>query len=134
MAASPDSPLYFNAACDQIAIRYVIQAWQKLGWKPRPGAALDPIALERDLGIAPRHHRLFQRCLRHLTTGKVLRRSGKGYAVSSKIPKTPKKKTGAALFNKTPECLAELALLRRCGLRLAEILRGEADPVAVLFQ
>lgn len=123
----------FNADCDRLAILYIIRAWQALGWRPRKGASFQPGALERDLGIAPRHHRLFQRCLGHLVAARILRRTRDGYAVSAKPPTGSHEIAWKSLFDRAPECLAELSLLRRCGLRLAEILRGEADPVAVLF-
>src|SRR5262249_25055587 len=37
------------------------------------------------------------------------------------------------LSRKYPECAGDLALLHRCGSQLAEVLRGEVDPLTVLF-
>ncbi len=41
--------------------------------------------------------------------------------------------TLAGLQEQYPECIAELTLLANCGSRLAEVLRGTADPLQILF-
>ena len=39
----------------------------------------------------------------------------------------------ANLLTRYPECAAELNLLGRCGEKLAEVLRGDTDPLSLLF-
>lgn len=82
------------------------------------------------LGIAPRHHRLASRLLRWLVTHERIVRAEDGWQVT--VAPDP---MGAAARTVAdyPEINFEAQLLTRCGPRLGEVLRGDLDPLHLLF-
>ena len=82
------------------------------------------------LGIAPRHHRLANRLLRWLAAHDRIVRAEDGWRI---IAAPNPVEAAARTVTDFPEIRSEGDLLSRCGPRLAEVLRGEVDPLHVLF-
>jgi len=74
-------------------------------------------AAAAQVGVAPRHRRLFERLL----------------AMPAKTGAAATPAALDALAAAHPAAAAELALLRRCGSALGPVLRGETDPLSLLF-
>jgi acyl transferase domain-containing protein/acyl carrier protein len=103
---------------DALTSAYVIAALRQLGWEPGTGLAADALAAQ--LGIAKQHRRLFER---------LLSMSRERQAVPEVDPQTLQ----AQLTARYPQAAAELGVLQHCGPQLAGVLRGEVDPLHLLF-
>jgi SAM-dependent methyltransferase len=122
----------FNAGLDRLSSLYIIKALRTLGWTLAPGATAG-----RDLGVRlrvqPRHERLFARMLSILEEDGLLARSGGVLRVLKAVPSDDQEVFADSLLTRHPDCDAELTLTRRCGLALADVLRGDVDPLGLLF-
>ena len=126
---------------DRLCGAHVLAALDRLGWRRRAGAAVDPEALCGELGVVAQHRRLFARLLGILAEAGVLKPEPGGglTVVVGSEGRLPDEVVGE------PASLAErlrirhqhgsneLALLERCGGALAEVLQGRADPLSLLF-
>ncbi|MBN9373331.1 MULTISPECIES: type I polyketide synthase [unclassified Hydrogenophaga] len=124
----------FLPELDALAADYVRQALHGLGLDPRPGEALGPAAaLATRLGVLPRHGRLFERMLGMLVEDGALARDAGGYSVRHWPGAGDPEARYHDLLARFADCDAELNLTARCARELAAVLRGQADPLALLF-
>jgi acyl transferase domain-containing protein/protein-L-isoaspartate O-methyltransferase len=126
---------YYDAvlpALDSLSATYVAQAFRELGWKPVVGRRVSVESLARELGVVQQHHRLFGRLLEMLGEEGVLRAVGGEWEVIGELKEAaaPDVKTLAAQH---PAHETEFTLTARCGSQLANVLRGAADPLQLLF-
>jgi acyl transferase domain-containing protein len=108
-------------------------ALRRLGWAPAPGARVTAAALADRLGVAGRHRRLFARLLAILAEAGWLAREGETFTVVRALDAADPAPALARLAAECPAGEAELALTSRTGLELAAALRGERDPLQLLF-
>ena len=113
---------------------------EELGWERRPGAAVDPEDLRQQLDVIPEHKRLFRRMLEMLARSGVLEERDDGFAVVlGPGDPLPEEMPGdleafaSRLAEQQPHGLTEIGLFRRSGGALAEVLRGNEDPLTLLF-
>ena len=126
---------------ERLSRSYALAALHRLGWQREAGGAVDPDAVHSELGVIPEHARLFERMLRLLSDGGVLSRSESGgYSVvvgtTDALPDEALADAEAfadRMAEEYPHGVNELGLLRRSGSALAEVLRGEVDPLSILF-
>jgi len=104
---------------DTLGLMYVERAISTLGELP---PTYDSTELAKVWGIAPQHEALFQRLLAMGTKGQGSKVQGEN---TEPFPLNLKPST----LNPQPE----LTLLTRCGENLAAVLRGEVDPLTLLF-
>ncbi|MEM9212769.1 MAG: SDR family NAD(P)-dependent oxidoreductase [Cyanobacteria bacterium P01_F01_bin.150] len=101
---------------EQLSVAYAVQALQELGWDQHPSQA-------SYLNIQPNHQRLLDRLIECATDPRVL--------------KEPWDLTPEALQQelqeKFPVAETELSLLADCGSNLAAVMRGDVDPLQLLF-
>ena len=118
---------------DEIAAQFVGKALGSLGFDFAPGREIDEQQEASRLGIVPRHRRLFGRLLEMLAADGVLDRASSRWVVR----RAPNSEDATAACEKIaakhPEIRTELMLLGRCGKNLADVLRGEIDPLKLLF-
>ena len=114
-------------------------AWtlRRLGWTPRLGERVDEAELAARLRIAPQHRRLFGRMLAILAEVGILGRSAApddGWTVTAvPVGGDPGAGFEALARDCPPGAEAELELTTRVAAELAGALRGERDPIALLF-
>jgi acyl transferase domain-containing protein/NADPH:quinone reductase-like Zn-dependent oxidoreductase/acyl carrier protein len=99
---------------------YIVKALRALGWTPAQNGARPIDELADRLGLAPQYHRWLRLMLRELTADEI---------ASSEQPH----RLWKTLWDDFPECQAELMLLRLCGENLPAVLRGETDPLSLIF-
>ena len=129
------------ADLDRLSRSLVLSALDRLGWRRRAGAAVEPETLRRELSVAADHRRLFARLLGILVEAEILRAEPEGglvVAVGSEDPLPDKalsdpERLAERLSARHPHGSNEFALLRRCGGALAEVLQGRTDPLSLLF-
>ncbi|MFN3647967.1 MAG: type I polyketide synthase [Armatimonadota bacterium] len=115
-----------------LATDFAVQAFRELGIEP--GRELDLADVESRLGIAPRHQDLFRRLCGFLEEDGLLEPRGpeSWVATTGLGPRDPHRRL-QELRERFPECAVEIELVGRCGAGLARVLRGEQDPLPLLF-
>ncbi len=113
---------------------------EELGWRRAKGETVDPEELRGRLGILPEHNRLFRRLLEMLARSGVLKESGDGFIVvvgpDGPLPEEmPFDLDDFAdrMMGLYPQGLIEIGLFRRSGKALGDVLRGQQDPLTLLF-
>ena len=113
---------------------------EDLGFRREAGAAVDPEVLREELNVLPEHRRVFRRMLEMLAKSGVLAEAGGGFTVTvgsgDPLPEhMPRDLDEFAdrMVERYPHGVTEVGLFRRCGGALGEALRGEADPLTLLF-
>ncbi len=119
---------------------YALSALESLGWKRRAGEAVAPQELRERLDVLPEHAQLFRRILEVLARSGVLRAKDHGFAVTvgadDSLPdRMPPNGEAflAELTERFPHATNEVGLFRRCAGALPEVLRGNEDPLSLLF-
>ena len=126
---------------ERLARGYALAALERLGWRRKRGATIDPEYLRRHLKVVADHERLFGRLFEMLAEEGVLEREqGKGWSVVVGADDTLPPGVAAdpvelavEVGDRNPQGRRELGLLAKCGAALADVLRGRVDPVALVF-
>ena len=133
--SSPDAAAY-RAAMDEmetLSRALAGDALKRLGFPFEPGQSRDMAALQASLGILPKYSRLLARLLEMLAQGGLLRKQADAWlVVRAPAPDDPLRML-ERLGEKFPAIAPELALLGRCGPRLADVLTGKRNPLELLF-
>jgi acyl transferase domain-containing protein/NADPH:quinone reductase-like Zn-dependent oxidoreductase/acyl carrier protein len=117
---------------ERLSQAYVAAALRALGAE---GLGTDPLparTIAMSLGVASRYRRLLDRLLLMLAATGSARRDELGWRIGPLTFAAPDR-LQADLARTHPEAAAELILLARCGRALASVLRGETDPLDLLF-
>lgn len=122
-----------NRLLESMSLAYIGQAMQRLGWRPILGSRFNPEDLRVELKIASPHRRLFSRLLDLLVAGGCLVKVEEQYQCNKVPDSTHPIDSRRALMDEYPEIAIELALLERCGEKLADVLRGVVAPLSLLF-
>ena len=113
---------------------------EELGWRRVTGETVDPEVLQERLGVLPEHKRLFRRMFEMLAKSGVLTETDDGFVVvvdsDDPLPDNlplDLEEFADRMTERYPDGLVEIGLFRRSGPALAEVLRGQADPLTLLF-
>ncbi len=118
---------------DRLSAEHVAAALRELGFDDTPGRRFDAAGEARRLGVAARHARLFARLLEMLVEDKLLCIRGSEFELVSRLSVADAGARYDALMQRFGDTDGELSTLRRCGPALARVLRGEQDPLQLLF-
>ncbi len=118
---------------DRLSADHVAAALRELGFDDSAGRRFDASGEARRLGVVARHARLFSRLLEMLVEDKVLRARGSEFELVSPLSRADAGTRYDTLMQRFGETDGELNTLRRCGPALARVLRGEQDPLQLLF-
>jgi acyl transferase domain-containing protein len=112
---------------------YILNAFQKLGWKFSTRQPISFNSLRKRLGVIPEQQKFFERLLQMLEEDGSTKEIG-GRWKFTRLPKMKDpQEIWKSLWTEFPAYLAELILLRQCGDNLAEVPRGKVDPLELLF-
>ena len=121
-------------AIDSLCVAYVVHALRELGWQSQEGDRITEDAFITQLQVEPEYRQLVGRFLLMLERANYLSRSDTDAWVLERVP--PEQDL-QFLWQRTlwryPALFAELSLMGRCGPNLAEVLRGNVDPLQLLF-
>jgi acyl transferase domain-containing protein/aryl carrier-like protein len=112
---------------------YVVDALRDLGWNPAVGDQFTTEGLVKQLGIMPSRLLLVERFLTFLAEDGVVVRRGSGWVVTSLLLSSNAHDVWKTLIHAFPAFFSEMMLLARCGGRLASVLKGDIDPLHLLF-
>ena len=139
-AAENDLDAYaqFDHALDRIGAAYIVRGLRTLGFDFALGTRFAANTLAERLGVLPRHGRLFARLLEILGEEEVIARDGEGWRVCAepedKLPEAlDPEEQQMRLRARFPAGDAEALITVRCARELAPVLRGETDPLTLLF-
>ncbi len=119
---------------------FAIANLDRLGWVRKVGERVRPEELRKALNVNAEHERLFRRMLEMAARAGVLAeeddtfvvRSGSGDPWPAALPEDPERHA-ERMAERYPHGLTEIGLFRRSGGALADVLRGQADPLTLLF-
>lgn len=117
---------------DRLSANAIVTAFRELGFDERAGRTLATDKEAVSLGIVPRHVPLFRRLLAILAMEGSLSRSADCWTITGPLP-PPSADSFAAALSRFAGAEGELQLLERCSGALARVLRGEQDPLDLLF-
>jgi amino acid adenylation domain-containing protein len=118
---------------ERLSLAYVVDACRQMGWLFELGERFSTAQKESELGVVDRHRQLFARLLDILAEAEILR-SEKSMTTWEVIshPETIDLQVFLDRLE-AKEAQAEIALVSRCGAKLAEVLQGKYDPIQLLF-
>ncbi len=116
-----------------LATLYAARALQQLGWSPRRGDTFTLGDIKTILNMAGRHERLLRRILDMLAEDGLLVTNEQGWAVARPLPQEDPDAQASELAAAYRSAAAIVRLTSRCGSALAAILRGDVDPLEILF-
>ena len=113
---------------------------EELGWQRQSGETVEPEALQSQLNVLPEHKRLFRRLFEMLAKSGVVKEVDDGFVVvvgpEDPLPEEMPgdlEEFASQMADLHPDGLTEIGLFRRSGCALAEVLRGNEDPLTLLF-
>jgi len=112
---------------------FVVQALRELGWGFDEPGAFGAHELAERLGVVADQRRLFGRLLEILAEDGILARAEEQWKVARPPGTVEPEQVWYELLLQHPSSLAELTLIQRCGARLKEVLRGDDDPLSIIF-
>jgi SAM-dependent methyltransferase len=119
---------------DRFVGAHLQRAFRELGWSPSPGEIWTTEALGERLGIKPNFHRLLGRMLEILAEDGLVCRDRDCWEVTgAPWDEALPGELLRELLERHGDHAAELMLADACGQRLAAVLRGEVDPLSILF-
>ncbi|MDJ0903719.1 MAG: SDR family NAD(P)-dependent oxidoreductase [Xenococcus sp. MO_188.B8] len=118
---------------EALSTAYVKEAFQEMDWEYQAGEQFSSKTLADQLGVISSYQRLFDRLLEIMTEEGVLKSIGSQWEVICAPKQTEPLRQMEARLTQYPEVAAELTLLKRCGPKLASVMRGECDPLQLLF-
>ena len=110
----------FLALSRSVAAAYIVRALRELGWAAAACAAMPIESLADRLGVAPQYHGWLRLILKELSADDI---------ASTEEPRRLWKR----LWDEFPDCQAEIMLGRICGEKLPAVLKGDVDPLSLLF-
>ena len=130
----------FVATLERLSQAYALSALERLGWQREPGTKVDSESMRKGLKVAVSHERLLRHLFGMLAQARVLVPARAGWTVaaasSGHFPSLPPEdldEQAARLAEQYPAARIEMALLKRCGAALPDVLAGRQDPLELLF-
>ena len=125
---------------ERLSWRYALQALERLGWQRTEGTEIEPDSLRQQLGVLPEHGRVFRRLFELLARAGVVEAADDAFVVkpgsidslSPEMPRDPEQ-FAAEMAGRYEHGSTEIGLFRRSASALAEVLKGDADPLTLLF-
>ncbi|MEO8057469.1 MAG: SDR family NAD(P)-dependent oxidoreductase [Burkholderiales bacterium] len=118
---------------DRLSAEHVTIALRQLDFADRPGRRFNADTEAAALGVVPQHRCLFRRLMQMLTEDGVLRVEGLEFEVLRPLVACDPAARYDTLLQRFAAVDGELSTLRRCGGALGRVLRGEQDPLQLLF-
>jgi malonyl CoA-acyl carrier protein transacylase len=118
---------------EDLSIAYILSAFREIGWEFCLSRRFSTAEMAEQLGVISQHQRLLDRLLEILADEEILQRIDGGWEVTLVPEMQDPQECISTLLAEYPIAEAELTLLGRCGSKLAYVLRGEWDPLQLLF-
>src|SRR5262249_3945758 len=123
----------FQSDINRLCAQYACAAFRQLGFRPEIGRQFSADILAEELRIIPEQRRIAERFLKWLVEDGVLTFAEGAWEIVQPFPVDDPGEWWRTLLFRHPVFLPELTLLRRCGPALDQVLRGEIDPLQLIF-
>ncbi|WP_088634399.1 type I polyketide synthase [Phaeobacter sp. 22II1-1F12B] len=123
----------FLRRLDTLSSGFIEAALNDLGIPWAIGDQLAATDILSGANVLSKYQRLVSRMLEILAEDGTLKPTDDAYQVVKPRERRDMQAEAARLLNDFPECAAEIELTQRCGKALAEVLRGQTDPLTLLF-
>ena len=125
---------------ERVSWCYALSAIEALGWERSTGTVINSEELREHLEVLPEHAKLFRRILEILVRSDVLQAQngdfivavGAGDPLPDGMPNDVEVYLGE-MEDRFPHATNEIGLFRRCAGALPRVLRGNEDPLSLLF-
>ncbi|VAW96724.1 Polyketide synthase modules and related proteins [hydrothermal vent metagenome] len=124
-------PLYEKLT--QLCIDYIVVAFKQLGFEFESGRQFKIDDLAEQLHIATEHKRQFKRLISMLAENKIIAAMDDGWIVKNPPSENNLNIDVTNLKEQYPALDAQISLLIDCGLATSAILKGEIDPLNIIF-
>ena len=121
-----------SAHLEELSLALILQAFAELGWQLSAGERLATESIAKQLGAIPQHRRLLHRMLQILAEAGFIERLGEEWQIL-RIPDIETARENVRALSNTAIDAPELRLLKHCGSRLSEVLRGAVDGLHLVF-
>ncbi len=121
------------AELESLSVAYVLRAFKELGWEFHLGERISVDSVVQRLGIVERYGRLLGCLLVMLEEERILKKAGAGWEVARVADFEDPAQRLAGLLEQYPGSAGITSLFGACGQRLAQVWRGEYDPLQLLF-
>ena len=125
---------------ERVSWCYALSALETLGWERQAGAVVVLEELRERIEVLPEHANLLRRMFEILARSGVLQAKDEGFVVTvgagEPLPDRMPRDSEAFLTEVTerfPHAANEIGLFRRCAGALPKVLRGNEEPLALLF-
>ncbi len=118
---------------DDVSAAFVVEALSQLGFPFMPGAHPTTAELRECCGVVERQRMLFGRALEMLAEDGILCLEGDEWRVLQTPYEIDSASKCLALRQQFAAFGPEIEMLARCGASLGPVLRGDVDPVELLF-
>ena len=131
----PETRIYADllVELEALSLEYVLAAFKESGWLPKPGERFSTDKIANQLKVVDEQRRLLARLLEMLEEEAVLSQSGLVWEVA-KVPElSSPEERWSRLIKAYSSAEAELTLIRSFGSGWGRVLRGECNPLELLF-
>lgn len=118
---------------EALSTHYVHRALRQLGWQIQEHERFTTESKAAELRVPQKYFRLLGRMLEILQVDGILKREGREWIVCQLPPEQDSELSPSKLMEQYPDCSAELRMTARCGEHLAEAIKGDCDPLDLLF-
>jgi len=118
---------------NRLVSSYIMNAFREFGWDPKLQQHVSPEGIVEELRVAPQYKRAVRHFLDLLASDGVFRKDGSDWVVSEIPEHVDTNEVWKSILYRHPAIQTELSLLRSCGERLPDILKGNTDPLQIIF-
>jgi NADPH:quinone reductase-like Zn-dependent oxidoreductase/SAM-dependent methyltransferase/acyl carrier protein len=118
---------------EALSTHYVYRALSQLGWALQKHERFSTESKATELRVPEKYFRLLGRMLEMLQEDGILQRVDGVWEVCQLPPAREPEMSPDQLLEQFPDCSAELKMTARCGQHLAEAMKGDCDPLGLLF-
>jgi acyl transferase domain-containing protein/NADPH:quinone reductase-like Zn-dependent oxidoreductase/SAM-dependent methyltransferase len=118
---------------EALSTQYFQQVLAELGWNAQEQQRFTTESIARDLRVPLRYHRLLARMFEMLAEDGYVTPEGSQWKVLRTPPGADPEGELSVLLKEYPACSTELTLTGRCGRQFAKAIRGEIEPLELLF-
>jgi acyl transferase domain-containing protein/NADPH:quinone reductase-like Zn-dependent oxidoreductase/SAM-dependent methyltransferase/acyl carrier protein len=118
---------------EALCTQYFRQTLAELDWNVQEQHRFTTESIARDLRVLPRYHRLLARMFEMLAEDGYVEQEGSEWNVLRIPPDADPEGELSVLLKEYPACSTELMLTGRCGRQFAKAMRGEIEPLELLF-
>lgn len=118
---------------ESLSATYAYHALEQLGWKPELHQRICLDSLAKQLQVASQHRSLLGRMLEILEKQSILKKVDEQWKIIQLPAIKEPSEQWKSLLTQFPAYQAELMLLGRCAPKLPEVLRGEIEPLELIF-